>query len=83
LKDGIDALQAQLPTDWRMAIAFDQELIDQGLMSGWRAATQWSPDYLESKVGDELVEIMAGRNSDVKYEVNLQSTTRRFGFRLR
>jgi ribosomal protein L16 Arg81 hydroxylase len=37
----------------------NRPLVMKGLMSGWRAMTRWTPDYLKSKVGDELVAIMA------------------------
>lgn len=45
-------------------------VILQGLMREWPAMTLWTPAYLKSKAGEELVEIMANRDADPHYEVN-------------
>jgi LPS sulfotransferase NodH len=50
--------------------AANRPVIIQDLMSGWRALTAWTPDYLKSMVGDQMVEIMSGRDADPKYELN-------------
>jgi ribosomal protein L16 Arg81 hydroxylase len=34
------------------------------------ATAQWNPDYLKSRCGNEMVEVMAGRNADRDYEIN-------------
>jgi ribosomal protein L16 Arg81 hydroxylase len=50
------------------------------LMNGWKARSRWTTDYLKARCGNEIVEIMSGRESDQRYEVNSQShkTTCRF-----
>jgi LPS sulfotransferase NodH len=50
--------------------AANRPVIIQNLMTGWRAMTAWTPEYLKSVVGDLVVEIMAGRDADPKYEMN-------------
>jgi LPS sulfotransferase NodH len=52
--------------------AANRPVIIQDLMTGWRAMTAWTPHYLKSMVGDQMVEIMAGRDADPKYEINVQ-----------
>ena len=49
-------------------------------MTGWRAMHAWTPDYLKRVAGDHLVEVMAGRDADPKYETNAHQrrTTMRF-----
>jgi hypothetical protein len=46
----------------------------------WRALQVWTPEYLKSKCGDAVVEVMVGRNNDPAYEINMEShkTTIRF-----
>ena len=50
--------------------AANRPVIIQGLMTGWRAMTAWTPDYLKSVAGDRMIEVMTGRNADPKYEMN-------------
>jgi ribosomal protein L16 Arg81 hydroxylase len=50
----------------------NRPVIILNLMREWRALRLWSPDYLKSHYGDELVEVMLGRKSDRFYEMNLQ-----------
>ena len=40
------------------------------LMTGWAACSKWTPAYLSSACGDEMVEIMAARTGNPLYEVN-------------
>lgn len=50
--------------------AANRPVILQDLLYKWPAMTSWTPAYLRSKVSEELVEIMANRDSDPHYEVN-------------
>jgi ribosomal protein L16 Arg81 hydroxylase len=36
----------------------------------WPAMSRWSPSYLADTLGDELVEVMSGREADPRYEIN-------------
>lgn len=38
-------------------------------MHDWPATAKWSPDYLKQVCGEEVVQIMAGRNTDRNYEI--------------
>ena len=40
--------------------AANRPVIIQNLMTGWRAMTAWTPDYLKSMAGDQIIEIMSG-----------------------
>ena len=61
--------------------AANRPVIMQNLMTGWRATTAWTPDYLKSVAGDLMVEVMTGRDADPKYEMNGRQhrTELRFG----
>ena len=48
-------------------------------MQGWPAMSRWNPDYLDQVCGNELVQVMAGRDSDPDYE--LHSEQRRIKMR--
>jgi LPS sulfotransferase NodH len=50
--------------------AANRPVIMQNLMTGWKAMTAWTPDYLKSVAGDRTVEVMTGRNADLNYERN-------------
>lgn len=50
--------------------AANRPVILTELMGNWRAMGRWSPDFLKSACGDEVVEIMRGRNNDPHYETN-------------
>jgi Cupin-like domain len=41
-----------------------------GITDGWRAKTEWSPQYLKDHFGSVMVEVMAEREADAEYEVN-------------
>jgi LPS sulfotransferase NodH len=56
--------------------AANRPVILQGLMSQWRAMTCWTPTYLKETIGDEQVEIMAGRDADPDYELNVDKHRR-------
>jgi LPS sulfotransferase NodH len=61
--------------------AANRPVVLTGLMEDWPALTRWTPGYLRSALGDEEVEIMAGRDGDPAYEVNAGQHRRpvRFG----
>jgi LPS sulfotransferase NodH len=50
--------------------AANRPVILTGLMCHWPAMTRWTPEYLMSVAGDQIVEVMTGRDADPKYEVN-------------
>jgi LPS sulfotransferase NodH len=50
--------------------AANRPVVLQGLMTGWRAMTAWTPEYLKAVAGEGMVEVMTGRNDDPKYEMN-------------
>lgn len=39
------------------------------LMSFWQAPQKWTPEYLKATCGDEMVEIMAARETNPRYEM--------------
>jgi ribosomal protein L16 Arg81 hydroxylase len=43
------------------------------LMNDWKARTRWTPEFLKTTCGNEMVEIMSGRDKDPRYEVNSTS----------
>jgi hypothetical protein len=51
----------------------NQPVILSRIMRNWKATALWDPAYLRNLCGDELVEVMSGRNSDPHYEMNLSS----------
>jgi ribosomal protein L16 Arg81 hydroxylase len=40
------------------------------LMTRWKACSKWTPDYLKSACGGEVVEIMAAREQNALYEID-------------
>jgi ribosomal protein L16 Arg81 hydroxylase len=50
--------------------AANRPVLVDDVTTGWPALTRWDPEYLRSVIGDELVEVMDGRNADRRYEVN-------------
>lgn len=42
------------------------------VMRNWRAVQCWTPEYLKTKCGDVIVEVMTGREIDQHYEVNME-----------
>lgn len=59
----------------------NRPLVMLNLMHNWKARTIWTPEYFRDRFGQELVEVMADRNSDPQYEINSFShkRTMRFG----
>lgn len=60
--------------------AANRPVILRGLMSGWKAMTSWTPEYLKQVLGHEEIEIMFGRNADPNYEINAGQHRRRMPF---
>jgi LPS sulfotransferase NodH len=50
--------------------AAGRPVIMSGLMTGWKALTAWTPEYLKAVAGDQTVEVMTGREADPNYERN-------------
>jgi hypothetical protein len=53
--------------------AANRPVLIEDFAASWPAVARWSPAYLRERLGDEQVEIMAGRESDVRYEVNSEA----------
>jgi len=49
--------------------ALNRPVILCGMMEGWQAMTKWTPEYLKSVCGEEMVEIMAARETNPLYEM--------------
>jgi LPS sulfotransferase NodH len=60
--------------------AANRPVVLTGLMSGWAAMTRWTPAYLKSVAGDQMVEVMTGRDGDPKYEINGRARRREMPF---
>jgi ribosomal protein L16 Arg81 hydroxylase len=56
--------------------AVNRPVILTGLLNGCPARERWSPEYLAEICGDVQVQIMAGRQSDPRYELNSESHKR-------
>jgi cupin-like protein len=56
--------------------AVNRPVILTGLLTGSGVCTRWTPEYLAEVCGDAIVQIMAGRQSDLRYEVNSESHKR-------
>jgi LPS sulfotransferase NodH len=89
--DGLKALNSQAGTVERRSGLSRREFIDEyyslnrpvlldGLMNDWPAMDRWTPDYLKSRVGDEIVEVMAERNADPLFERNSSKHRREMRF---
>jgi hypothetical protein len=57
--------------------AVNRPVILTGLLAGSIASERWTPEYLGKICGNAIVQIMAGRLSDPRYEVNSESHKRR------
>lgn len=69
--DGIDresGLKGEQFFRWYYATNTPVVLRDQ--MNTWPALDKWGVDYFETYYGEEMVEVMSGRNSDPAYEIN-------------
>ncbi len=51
-----------------------------GLMQNWKALSSWNSDYLKATCGNATVEVMTGRSSDPRYEINLERHRRQMPF---
>ena len=60
--------------------AANRPVILTGLMSDWPAMTRWTPEYLRRAAGDQIVEVMTGRDADPKYELNGRAHSREMRF---
>lgn len=60
--------------------AANRPVIFTGLMEDWPALGRWNPQYFKTKYGDILVEVMAGRSQDPRYEYNSQTHRREVRF---
>ncbi|MGF1491028.1 MAG: cupin-like domain-containing protein [Microcoleaceae cyanobacterium] len=56
-------------------------VIFTGIMNNWSALKQWNPDYFQKHYGDVTVEVQANRNSDPKYEINVDRHRKKVKFR--
>ena len=50
----------------------NRPVIITGIMERWKALSLWSPEYLKQACGDIVVEITSGRESDPRFELNLE-----------
>jgi cupin-like protein len=50
----------------------NRPVILTGLLDAWPAVGKWSPQYLKSVCGDQIVEVMSGRDADPDFERNCQ-----------
>jgi len=49
----------------------NRPVVIQGLLDDWPVRNLWTPCYLKHRAGDAIVEIMAGRDTDPHYELNI------------
>ena len=49
----------------------NRPVVIQGLLDDWPARKLWTASYFKDRVGDSVVEIMAGRDADPHYELNI------------
>jgi hypothetical protein len=56
--------------------AANRPVILTGLLAGTLARKRWKPEYMAEICGDSTVQIMAGRQSDPRYELNSESHKR-------
>jgi ribosomal protein L16 Arg81 hydroxylase len=50
--------------------ARNRPVLLSGLAQHWPACRTWTPEYLRGQCGNEVVEVMLGREADHRYEVN-------------
>jgi len=60
--------------------ARNRPVVIGGLARAWPAFATWTPDFLLEQCGDELVEVMTGREGDSRYEVNSEAHKQRIRF---
>lgn len=62
------------PTEFRTVFyARNRPVKMLGMIDDWPALQKWSPQYFRETYGDQTVEVIASRNSDPNYELNLES----------
>lgn len=54
----------------------------RGFAKDWPALHRWTPDYLRSRIGNELIEVMAGRAQDPRFEPNMNQHKQQMRFNL-
>ena len=68
-------------TDFRtMFYAKNRPVKLLAMIQDWPALAKWSPEYFRSIYGERMVEITTARNSDPKYEINLENHRSRVKF---
>jgi ribosomal protein L16 Arg81 hydroxylase len=55
---------------FRSYYSVNRPVVFQDGLRSCPALSKWNPDYLKSRCGNEVVEVMAGRNADRDYEIN-------------
>lgn len=59
----------------------NEPVILTDLVRDWQLMSDWSPQYLRSRYGNCDVEVQTGRNSDNRYEINIESHRTRMHLR--
>lgn len=59
----------------------NRPVIITGMMDDWPAMQKWSSSYLESRVGDAVVEIQFGRTGRKDYEIDRERLIKKIPFR--
>src|SRR5215469_4781612 len=64
--------RTNLGTDefFRSYYSVNLPVIFQDGLKSCPALSRWNPDYLKARCGNEMVEVMSGRNRDRDYEIN-------------
>lgn len=60
--------------------AANRPVIMCDLMTNWKAAERWAPDYLKAASGNEIVEVMMGREKNPNYKMEYESHSRKVKF---
>ncbi|HTV91513.1 MAG TPA: Stf0 family sulfotransferase [Verrucomicrobiae bacterium] len=80
-RDDVPHVQALAPQEFFDSYyAQNRPVVIDGLMARWPAPGRWTPAYLKSVLGEEQVEIMAGRDADPDYEINANAHRRMMPF---
>lgn len=61
--------------------AANRPVILLNLVNDWKAFRLWNSEYFASSCGNETIEVMAGRNSDPRYELNSDLHRKTMSFR--
>jgi hypothetical protein len=75
--------KAKLPAGdfFRDHYAAHRPVILTGLIDHWPALARWSLDDFDARVGDAMVEVQAGREADLAYEIEFERHKARVPFR--